>query len=134
MERLLHTARSEMAQSIQTELQSIDRKQWRIANRLGAVQILSQEFAEPPAVAAATRLWQWTVTDRPSVRCIATGAGTPLVLHYRPVEASRLSSGLWSAAVALLVTGIALLAWRLNVLRAVFVRWPLAWAAGRAAW
>lgn len=136
VDRLLQTARSDVAQNIQTELQSIDRKQWRIANRLGAVQVLSQEFAETSAADAATQLWQWTAARRPSIRCIAPGAGTPLLLDYRPLEASRLSQGLWTVAAVLIVTAIVVMAWRLDLLRAVFVRWPLVagFLAGMAWW
>lgn len=125
VDRLLQTARSDVAQSIQTELQSIDRKQWRIANRLGAVQVLSQEFAETSAAGGATQLWQWTAAQRPTIRCIAPGAGTPLLLDCRPVETGRLSRGLWTAAAVLLITAIVLMAWRLDILRTVFLRWPL---------
>ena len=137
VERLLQSARSEVAQNIQPELQSIDRKQWRIANRIGGSQILSQEFAETPAADAAVQLWQWTVEQRPALmRCVAPGAGTPLVLHYRTLEAGRLATGLWGVAGALAVTALAIFVWRMDMPRAVLARWPLALGllAGAAWW
>ncbi len=137
VERLLQTAHSDVAQNIQTELQSIDRRQWRIANRIGASQILSQEFVATPTADAAPQLWLWTVKQRPPmIRCIAPGAGTPLVLRYHLVEASRLATGLWRVAGLLAVTALLVLAWRLDLPRVLVARWPLAAGllAGAAWW
>jgi hypothetical protein len=136
VERLLAAAPDDAAQNARSELQAIVRRQWRIADRVGGAQILSQEMAETPTADAASDLWLGT-SDRPDdvSRLVASGGAPSIDLICRPARGSPLATKLWAAAAIWALIGLAALALRTGAIGAVLARWPnLTLLAAALAW
>jgi len=125
VERQLQTARPEVAENVRTELQSIERRQVRVANRLGASQILAQELSDLPVVNAPTELWHATL-DRPQSvsRYVSPGGVAAIGLGYRRLEPDRFSTGLLGVMGLLTLILAAALLVRQNALARLVSRWP----------
>lgn len=136
VERLLAAAPDDASQNAQRELQAIVRRQWRMADRVGGTQILSQEMAGTPTADAAPDLWLGT-SDRPDdvTRLVAAGGALSLELSCRPAQGLRLAPRLWAAAAIWALIGLAALTLRTGTLGAVLARWPnLALLAAALGW
>jgi len=128
---------TDFSRTVRAELQSIDRKQAQVAERLGVAQIRNGLAAGPRITDAADELWSRTLDPAQSAcRCVVQGPSDSISLRYHTTAGRRFYS-LLTAAIALGAVVLLLVAgMRRGLGSALPCRWPhlLGVAAGLLWW
>ena len=128
---------TELAGSVETELQAIAEEASQAADRLGTGDVLAHATAETPVATLPGEIWLCTLDrSQASTCCVVGGESGPITLNYRRVEADGLSGRLVGAAGMAAVILLTVVAVRWGVFSMLLCRWPylLGVVAGLAWW
>ncbi len=127
----------EVAQAVWLELESLERRQALMVERLGAGEILTQAAAEASVSDDPIELWLWTLEQPQSVvRFVSDQAGDAITLVYRKPTDGEQAWRLVAAAGLALATAVLVWAVRRGIAAPVLRQWLPLWgiAAGVAWW
>ena len=124
MSHQLVLASSGEASTVREEVETLDKRQASIAERLGLGETASRSLSEPRRSEDAAEVWLADSETRPVIRVKTAGTITSLGLQYQRLRPSQLRSR-WLSLLGLVAFS---LGWVLGIRRGIFAtayrRWP----------